>query len=211
MVFFFTKFVKENKWWKETYSKTKQIKLVMLYNTNPLNEFHTQIKINATTGSEIVATSVAKDYMRVDTSADDTLIAQMITQARIICENYISWDIVAKNRTLYLASVDDRFVLPFGPISSISSISVKGTNLAATAYETFGLGDTLIELNSLPAEEVKVTYITTGLDDSFLIQAILQMVSTYYDNRADFIIGKTVNEIPTNVKSSLSSYKNVFI
>ena len=183
----------------------------MLYNPNPLNEYHTQIKINTTTGTEIVSTANAKDYMRVDTSADDTLISQMITQARIICENYISRDIVAKNRTLYLASVDDRFVLPFGPVTSISSIAVKGTNLAATGYETFGLGDTLIELNSLPAEEVKVTYITTGLDDSFLIQAILQMVSTYYDNRADFIIGKTVNEIPTNVKSSLSSYKNVFI
>jgi hypothetical protein len=37
------------------------------------------------------------------------------------------------------------------------------------------------------------------------------MVSTYYDNRADFIIGAAVNEVPTNVKSSLSSYKNVFI
>ncbi len=183
----------------------------MNYRSNPLNRFHTQIKINATTGSEIVATSVAKDYMRVDTSADDTLIAQMVTQARIICENYISRDIVTKNRTLYLASVDERFVLPFGPVASISSITIDGTTLAASEYETHGLDDTIIELDELPAEEVKVTYVTSGLDDSFLIQAILQLVSTFYDNRADFVVGSSVNEVPTNVKSILSSYKNVFI
>ena len=183
----------------------------MNYRSNPLNQFFTQIKINATTGSEIVATSVAKDYMRVDTSADDTLIGQMITQARIVCENYISRDIVAKNRTLYLASVEDRFVLPFSPVASVSSITIDGTAIAASAYETHGLDDTIIELDELPAEEVKVTYVTAGINDSFLIQAILQLVSTFYDNRADFVVGSSVNEIPTNVKSILSSYKNVFI
>ena len=87
----------------------------MAYFSEPLNTFHTQMKINSTTGSEILTTSEAKDFIRVDTSADDTIIGQMITQARIWCENYISRDIVAKNRTLYLASVNERFVLPFSP------------------------------------------------------------------------------------------------
>ena len=62
----------------------------MRYYSNPLNRFHTQIKIDSTTGSELVNTATAKTYLRVDTSADDTLIGQMITQARIIIENYIS-------------------------------------------------------------------------------------------------------------------------
>ena len=55
-----------------------------------------QIKINATTGNEILTAQNVKDYVRVDTSADDNLITSMITQARIWCENYISRDIVAK-------------------------------------------------------------------------------------------------------------------
>ena len=46
----------------------------MKYYSNPLNRFHTQIKITATTGSEIINTATAKSYMRVDTTADDTLI-----------------------------------------------------------------------------------------------------------------------------------------
>lgn len=181
----------------------------MAYFSEPLNTFHTQMKINSTTGSEILTTSEAKDFIRVDTSADDTIIGQMITQARIWCENYISRDIVAKNRTLYLASVNDRFVLPFSPVSSISSVTVEGT--ATTDYETYGLDDTIIALNMLPSKEVKVTYITSGQDDSLLKQAISQLVATYYDNRNDFVLGTIVNEVPTSVKNILSSYKNMFI
>ena len=181
----------------------------MKYYSNPLNRFHTQIKITATTGSELINTATAKSYLRVDTSADDTLIGQMITQARIIIENYITKDIVAKTRKLYLASVDERFVLPFSPIASIQSITIDGT--ATTAYTEYGLDDTIIELEDLPSEEVIVSYTTSGINDSFLIQANLQLVSTLYDNRADFVIGNTVSEIPTDVKSILSSYKTMFI
>lgn len=181
----------------------------MAYFSEPLNTFHTQMKINSTTGSEILTTSEAKDFIRVDTSADDTIIGQMITQARIWCENFISRDIVAKNRTLYLASVNDRFVLPFSPVASISSVTVEGT--ATTDYETYGLDDTIIALNMLPSKEVKVTYITSGQSDSLLKQAISQLVATYYDNRNDFVLGTIVNEVPTSVKNILSSYKNMFI
>ena len=181
----------------------------MAYFSEPLNTFHTQMKINSTTGSEILTTSEAKDFIRVDTSADDTIIGQMITQARIWCENYISRDIVAKNRTLYLASVNERFVLPFSPVASISSVTVEGT--ATTDYETYGLDDTIIALNMLPSKEVKVTYVTSGQSDSLLKQAISQLVATYYDNRNDFVLGTIVNEVPTSVKNILSSYKNMFI
>ncbi len=181
----------------------------MAYFSEPLNTFHTQMKINTTTGSEILAISEAKSFIRVDTSADDTIIGQMITQARIWCENYISRDIVAKNRTLYLASVNDRFVLPFSPVASISSITVEGT--ATTDYETYGLDDTIVSLNMLPSKEVKVTYVTSGLSDDLLKQAISQLVATYYDNRNDFVVGSAVNEVPTSVKNILSSQKNMFI
>lgn len=181
----------------------------MGYFSEPLNTFHTQMKINTTTGSEILAISEAKSFIRVDTSADDTIIGQMITQARIWCENYISRDIVAKNRTLYLASVNDRFVLPFSPVASISSITVEGT--ATTDYETYGLDDTIVSLNMLPSKEVKVTYVTSGLSDDLLKQAISQLVATYYDNRNDFVVGSAVNEVPTSVKNILSSHKNMFI
>ena len=179
-----------------------------LYFSEVPNDFHSQIKINSTTGSEIVTTSEVKDFMRVDTSADDTIIGEMITEARIWCENYIGKDIVAKTRTYYTPFQTERFNLPFAPVSSITSVTVDGT---AADYEVKGLDNEIIELNELPAKEIKVSYATAGLDDSLLKQAILKLTLTYYDNRAEFVVGQQVNDLPVSVKNILSSYKTMFI
>jgi len=164
------------------------------------------IKINSVTGSEIVSTQDVKDFVRIDTSADDTIIDRMITAARIWCENYIGKDIVAKNRTFYLQEVDDRFTLPFAPVASISSVTSEGT---AVTYESYGLDDTMIEIKSLPADEVKVTYVTTGLTDDLVKEAILHLVATMYDYRADFVDGN-VNEVPNSTKKLLQSFKTMY-
>jgi hypothetical protein len=169
-----------------------------------------EIKISATTGSEIVTAADAKSYIRIDTSDDDTLLSEMIKQARIWCENYIGKDIVAKTRVYYLEYVDDRFELPFNPVSSITSITTEGS---AASYETHGVDSNIVSLNKLAAKDVKVTYTTSGISDSLLKQAVLQLVSTYYDNRADYIVMQGVSsvKVPSGVKHILSFYKNSFI
>ena len=179
-----------------------------LYFSETQSDFHSQIKINSTTGSELVTTSEAKDFIRVDTSADDTIISEMITEARLWIENYISKDLVAKTRTYYTPFQKERFVLPFAPVASITSVTIDGT---AATYEVKGLDNEIVELNELPAKEVQVAYTTAGLNDSLLKQAILRLVSTFYDNRADFVVGQQVNEVPMSVKDILSGYKTVFI
>jgi hypothetical protein len=169
-----------------------------------------QIKINTTLGSEIITTSEVKNYVRIDTTADDALIATMITQARIWAENFISRDIVSKNRTYYIDRTDTGlFDLPFSPVASISEITIN--NIITTNYEILGLDNETIELDQGSADRVKITYITSGLNDSLLKQSLLQLVSTYYDNRADFIVSQSVSEIPSNVKVVLSSYKTMFL
>lgn len=167
-----------------------------------------QIKINSTTGSEIVTTTEFKNYARISTSADDTLISNIIVQARIWCENYISRDIVAKNRTYYLPETNGIFDLPFGPVASITSIHIDG--VAYTDYTTPGLDNETIDLDG-PADKVKIVYVTSGLSDKLLEQAILQYATTLYDNRHDYEVGKDVTEIPSSSKSILNSYKNMFI
>ena len=168
-----------------------------------------QIKINTTTGSELLTTQNVKDYVRIDTTADDTLISEMITQARIWSENYISRDIVAKNRSYYLDETNGIFDLPFGPVASISQITIKGT--ATTDFEILGLDNETIELDQGPAERVLITYVTTGINNSLIKQAMLQLISTYYDNRADFVTGVNLNEIPTSTKKILTSFKSMFV
>lgn len=168
------------------------------------------IKISSTIGSEIVSTADVKSYIRIDTDADDTLLGQMITQARIWCENYISKDIVSKTRIYYQEKIDKRITLPFAPVSSITSVISDGV---ASEYTSYGNDKEILEIKSFPAKEVKITYNTLGLDDYLLSQAIKQLVSTYYDNRADFIVMQGVSyvKVPTSVTHILSSYKEPFI
>lgn len=167
-----------------------------------------QVKINSTTGSEIVTSTDLKLYARIDTSADDAIISRMITQARIWCENYISRDIVAKNRSYYLDETEGIFSIPFGPVDSITSIVA---NTVSVTHTNIGLDKETIELDGGPAVKVTVVYITEGLNDSLLQQAILQLASTYYENRSDFVIGKNVSEIPTDTRDILNSYKAMFL
>lgn len=169
-----------------------------------------QIKINSTLGNEILTAQNVKDFVRVDTSADDNIISAMITQARIWCENYISRDIVSKNRTYYLEHANDRFEIPFSPIDSISSVTVEGS---AATYTSYGANDEILSLSKLAAKDIEITYITTGINNSLLKQAILQLVSTLYDNRSDITVMQGISfvEIPTDVKTLLSSMKNPFI
>jgi len=169
-----------------------------------------EIKINSTDGSEIVLVATAKDYMRVSSTVDDNIITRMITQARIWCENYISRDIVAKTRTYYLPETNGIFDLPFGPVSSITSVKSDDVDIA---YTVLGLNSESIELDGGYADKVKIVYVTSGLNDELLQQAIMQLVSTYYDNRADFSSDQKSNieSIPTNVRDILNSYKAMYL
>ena len=167
-----------------------------------------QIKINSTTGNEIITTSDVKNYVRIDTSADDSLISRMITQARIFCENYISRDIVPKNRTYYLSETSELIDIPFGPVSSISTVTIEDV---AADYTVKGLDNERIELDGGSAKDVKITYVTAGLSDDLIKNAMLQFISTLYDNRADFKVSATVNKIPTETRALLNSYKTMFI
>ena len=167
-----------------------------------------QIKVNSLLGNEIITLGDVKNYVRIDSDDDNAIITNMITQARIWCENYISRDIVPKNRTYYMDSTSGLFDLPFAPVATIESVTVEGE---AATYTEYGLDDLSIELNGGPSNNVKITYTTAGLDDGLIKQALLQMVSNLYDNRADFVTGTIVSDIPTNVKSILSGYKTMFI
>lgn len=167
-----------------------------------------EVKINSLLGNEIITAAEVKSYVRIDTDEDDAIISNMITQARIWCENYISKDIVPKNRTLYVDKTEGLIPLMFYPIASVIEVTENNVSID---YTELGIEEITIELTKGPAKNVKVNYTTAGLNDGLIKQALLQMVSNYYDNRADFVIGSQINEIPTDVKSILTPYKAMFI
>ena len=158
------------------------------------------VQIDSTTGSEIVSSSELKDYARIETSDDDT--------------------IVAKTRSLFISNVNtsgeygnlykrrSKIVLPYAPINAITSVQTQASDGSLTDinYESFGLEDKYIEISSAVHKNIKIVYTTAGLGYDDLKNAIKMLASTYYDNRENFVKGKTVNKIPNDVQSILSPY-----
>jgi uncharacterized phiE125 gp8 family phage protein len=177
------------------------------------------VQIDSTTGSEIVASSELKSYARIETSDDDTIIANMIIAAREKCEAIINRDIVAKTRSLFISNLEPsgeygnlyrrrtKIVLPYAPINSITSVQTQASDgtLSSISYDAYGLEDKYIELSSAYSKNIKIVYTTSGLSFDDLKLAIKQLATTYYDNRQDFKIQNTTN-IPTDIKSILSPY-----
>ena len=163
--------------------------------------------VNTLTG-EVVSLQEARNYIRVDSHDDDFLITRMIEQSRIVLENYLSADIVPKERKIYYSAVNELIYLPFSPVDTIDAVTVDGTT---ATYSAKGVGNNIVELESTPAKEVLITYKTKGLDNVLIKQTILQMTSTLYDQRNDFVTGTIVAEVPTTAKNLLPSQKNVFI
>ena len=135
------------------------------------------VQIDSTTGSEIVPTSEFKSYARIETSDDDTLIAEIIKAAREKCEAFINRDIVAKTRSLFISNLSPsgeygdlyrkkaKIVLPFAPITAITSVQTQASDgtLTAISYDAFGLEDKYIEVSSAYSKNIKIVYTTSGL------------------------------------------------
>lgn len=168
-----------------------------------------QIQIISTIGSEIISVSDAKNYIRIDTSEDDTLLGYMITSARLQAESYLSRDIVSKQRKFFLDNCKDGEInIPYGPITSIDVVKIN--SVTTTNYEVKGLGDKMLYIEPT-IKDVEITFTTTGMNDGLLKQALLQMVSTLYDNRTDYVNGTISTKLDSNSQAILDGYKSVWI
>ena len=177
------------------------------------------VQIDSVTGSEIVPTSEFKSYARIETSDDDTVIAEMIKAARKKCEAFINRDIVAKTRSLFISNLKPageygdlyrkkaKIVLPFAPITAITSVQTQASDgtLTSITYDSYGWEDKYLEVASSYNKNIKIVYTTTGLSNDDIKIAIKQLAATYYDNRSDFVQAN-INTIPTNAQSMLDPY-----
>ena len=170
-----------------------------------------EVIVTAETGAEIITIEECKNFIRIDTSADDTLLGIMITAARKNAEALIGRDIVSKERTMWVGLwenfIDERINLLFGPVDEVTAVGLNDDT--PLTFEVYGIKDKSVKLNQI-AQNFTIDYTTTGMNDSLLKQALLQIVSTYYDNRTDFVTGMTVNELPSGAVAILNGYKYLY-
>ena len=171
-------------------------------------------KVTSGPSTPILTTSEAKNYLKIDTSADDTLISDMVDAATNYCENYLGQKFITQT----IAEVFDKIPKPkigdlfptlfltVHPVQSVTSITYTDTNeteqtwnaslykvdtyrKAARITPAYGevFPDILAEINSLT-----VTYVAGYGDASSDVpasirQAVRLVLSDMYHNRSDFV------------------------
>jgi len=147
--------------------------------------------------SEPVSLQEVKDYMRVITSAEDTLINTLIISARKYIENYTGNLLGKQEWVLKWHTKNGQIYLPYIPILEI--VSVKDKDNKEVDYRVvYGSEPMIIET---PTYEVEIDF-WAGWEDipeTFKL-AILRIITFYFENRL-------VEKLPVEITESLNQLR----
>jgi hypothetical protein len=160
--------------------------------------------IRTVSGSEPVTLAQAKEYNRVLFSVDDSTIELLITQARETLEQATNLSLVEQTIELTLDTYKDKFRLPYGPIVSVTTVTLN-TGLGDDAVSADYISDNgLIKFNGKGT--LKAEYEAGGVEFQGLKIAMLEMIAFLYTNRG------TANDYPATVKRwILNNTMNFFV
>ena len=184
------------------------------------------LKVDTAATTPIFTTAEAKDFLKVDTTADDTIIDNLVAAATESCQIYTNQYFINTVVTQYSDNWKEFYSLYKSPVSSITHIKYydKDDSLQTLASSNYILDDTYKparigiavdgELPNLAdrinAVQVKYTvgYGTASTDVPEGIRtAIILTVGNWYENRQSVITGRTATELPLSSQYLLDQYK----
>ena len=174
----------------------------------------------------LFTTAEAKDFLKVDTTADDTLIDNLIKAATESCQIYTNQYFLNTVVEQYSDKWSEVYTLYKSPVSSITHIKYYDTN---DSEQTWASSNYILDDVSKPARiglavdatlpdladrinavHVKYTvgYGTASSDvPDGIKQAVLLTLGNWYENRQTVITGRTATELPLSSQYLLDQYK----
>lgn len=172
----------------------------------------------------------AKLYLKVDTTADDNLITELIKAVRIDVEKILGYKLINQTWDYFTDDFTDPIILPLQPVSSVTYIKYYDPNkvlttLAATEYYLFtDTEPAVIEpVTSFPVEgdfpgAVNVRFVAgfgaaaTNIPEIELIKRAMYLIlGDAYENREDTVVSsRTIASIPNcarNILMPLRSFR----
>jgi len=165
--------------------------------------------------TDVLSTADAKAWMRVDTSADDSLIADLVAESIDFVEEQYGFQLIEKTVTVEYEYYGKEVRLPLYPVQSITSVKAidqDGTETTLTSDEYYLTGDTLI-IDSVYGWEVpddrirlKVVYVAgyTSIPSGITL-GLKKLVASNYEDRQDVVEGN-VSEMPNSSKKHFKRY-----
>ena len=94
-------------------------------------------------GSEPVTLQEAKDWGKIETSTDDTIVTALIKAARRTCEKFTGIGFITRDITLHVDLTDNYFSLPYGPVTGGPSAVDTDGNVVDLVYNMGQIEDPL--------------------------------------------------------------------
>ena len=179
-------------------------------------------KVTTAPAKELWTLSEVKNYLKVDTSADDTLITTLLQSAREVAERYLNQALITQTITEKLDRLNSPVIyLSVSPVISVSSFQYADSQ---NTTQTYNASNYIVDTFEKPARlsvaygktwptlygninDVTITY-TAGYNTEpsgvpmQIRQAILMMIADSYDNREDY-----VKKLPTASEYLLDQYR----
>ena len=179
---------------------------------------------------EPVALAEAKAHLRVDGSAEDTLILSLIITSRLHIETALGLALITQSWSYFLDAwpAVPEVALPMRPVQSIAHVKLYAadetvTTVPADAYLLDGAGNPprLVRRNSLAwpkparaANGIEIA-VVAGYGDAAadvpapIRQAILLLVAHWHEHREPIAIGAPTAPVPPMVSDLLQPYRQV--
>lgn len=177
-------------------------------------------------GTGIITTSEAKEHLKVDTTADDTLIGNLITAAVQSAQIYTNRFFLISQIIQYGDKWEDIKVLFKSKVASVISVKYYDSdNTLQTLSTDVWLADTKHQparIGLKPNQDfpqladrinaIEVTY-KVGYGENAndvpqgIKQAVLLTIGNWYQNRQDVVVGRIATELPKSAQYLLEQYK----
>lgn len=161
------------------------------------------VQFDETGSTEPVTVAECKDFAKIDTAADDTLIAELAVTARQMCEAYTNISFVEREVTAVLNNSLGGIYLPYGPVlGDVTSVKDEDGN-DVTDPQIKGNNFKFIKYPAL--DYLEVVY-DAGYEElpSALKDAVLNQFAHLYDNR-----GNGANDMAAISKQLLKPFRRV--
>ena len=170
-----------------------------------------------TTGTNVVTLADAKEFLRVDSSDEDTTITALLNAAVAWVEDYCNCSFTAGGVAFFYLERWRPAALAYGPVTAITYVQYQDTagvtkTLNATNYYTTKAtdGSMMIYFHDTPdletynAHPIEIKAAVGASETANVIHAVKMLVAHWYENRRAVVTGTITATVPIAVESLLS-------
>lgn len=183
-----------------------------------------EVWVKTDVATEPVTSAEAKLWAKIPSTADDSIVTMLITSAREAMEKYTNTSCASKTLIAEWDGMPEEkvFKLPYGPISSITSVKTvddEGTETALTLNTEYWVYGTIwkqVEIGKIwPGDvtRIKIEYVAGyGATNcpalpGELKECILKEIATSYFNRENHNVENIGGELSNSSKMKAAPYR----